>query len=229
MRGGDGAPLPVRLVVRPRARSIALRVDPILREAVLVTPSPRAAAKAYAFAQERAGWIEAQLARLPAQIALAPDAVIPVHGQPTLLQRAPGRSAARLLPGPPARLEVSCPVGADFAARARRALQALALGAVQQETDRAAGLLGASPRSVRVKEMRSRWGSCSSAGALAFSWRIIFAPPAVLRYLAAHEVAHLREMNHGPQFWALVAEADPEFRASRAWLKREGLTLHAIG
>lgn len=219
----------MRLVVRPRARSIGLRVDPVLREAVLVAPSPRAAAAAFAFAQERAGWIEAQLAQLPARIMLEPDAIIPVQGRPTLLQRLPGRSAALLRPGPPARLEISCPVGADFAARARRALQAMALEAVQQETARAAGVLGTTPRSVRVKEVRSRWGSCSSAGALVFSWRIIFAPPAVLRYLAAHEVAHLREMNHGPQFWALVAQADPEFKTARAWLKREGLALHAIG
>jgi predicted metal-dependent hydrolase len=229
VRIADGAVLPLRLVIRPRARSIGLRVDPVLREVVLVAPHARAAPKAMAFAQERAAWIEAQLAKLPPRVAFAPDAIIPVHGRPTLLQQQPGRSGAQWREGPPARLEVACPAGADFAARTRRALQGMALVALEAEAARAGAVLGVAARSVRVKEMRSRWGSCSSTGALAFSWRVILAPPAILRYLAAHEVAHLREMNHSRAFWALVAQADPGYRAARMWLRREGLTLHAFG
>jgi hypothetical protein len=80
-----------------------------------------------------------------------------------------------------------------------------------------------------LKDVRSRWGSCSSDGALCFSWRVIFAPPFVLDYLAAHEVAHLREMNHSRRFWRAVAQALPDYERGKAWLNRHGAALHAIG
>jgi predicted metal-dependent hydrolase len=77
--------------------------------------------------------------------------------------------------------------------------------------------------------MRSRWGSCSVDGALAFSWRVILAPPFVLDYLVAHEVAHLREMNHSRRFWAQVKRCMPDYEKGRAWLNRHGAALHAVG
>ncbi|MYZ47502.1 M48 family metallopeptidase, partial [Propylenella binzhouense] len=82
---------------------------------------------------------------------------------------------------------------------------------------------------LRIGDARTRWGSCTAKGVLTFSWRLVLAPPSVLDYLAAHEVAHLREMNHGPGFWRLVAELDPDFDAARRWLKRNGAGLHAVG
>jgi predicted metal-dependent hydrolase len=82
---------------------------------------------------------------------------------------------------------------------------------------------------ISVKETRSRWGSCSDDGALAFSWRVIFAPPFVLDYLAAHEAAHLREMNHSRRFWALVFKCTPHAESGRNWLHLNGAELHAIG
>jgi predicted metal-dependent hydrolase len=93
-----------------------------------------------------------------------------------------------------------------------------------------AARLGRPVAAVTVRDTRSRWGSCSGAGRLAFSWRLIMAPEYVLDYVVAHEVAHLREMNHGPRFWKLCAqltESDP--KAARAWLKRHGGALHAYG
>lgn len=229
MRTPDGAELPLRLVVRPQARSIGLKVDPITREAIVVAPHERALPRALAFAQERAGWLAAQLAQLHPVVALAPDAKIPLLGEDTILVRAEGRGPARSEAGPPRRLVIPCPPAADFAARAIRALRAMAEAELCREVDAAAALLGAAPQQIRLKDTRSRWGSCTSTGVLTFSWRVIFAPPAVVRYLAAHEVAHLLEMNHSPAFWALVAKADPGYRSARAWLKRNGVTLHAIG
>ncbi len=93
---------------------------------------------------------------------------------------------------------------------------------------RHAAALGVQAKSITLRDTTSRWGSCSSSGALSFSWRIILAPPEVLDYLAAHEVAHLREMNHSPRFWKLVEETCPHTKTSKAWLKAHGSTLHAI-
>ena len=91
-----------------------------------------------------------------------------------------------------------------------------------------AGTIGAKVSSITMKDTRSRWGSCSSQGNLSFSWRILMAPPMVIDYLAAHEVAHLQEMNHGPRFWALCKRLCPHMEEAKAWLKRYGSQLHAI-
>lgn len=88
--------------------------------------------------------------------------------------------------------------------------------------------LGRRHRSLTLKDTRSRWGSCSAAGNLNFSWRIVMAPPAVLDYLAAHEVAHLEQMNHGPRFWALCERLCPGTEEARAWLKQHGNALQAV-
>jgi predicted metal-dependent hydrolase len=91
-----------------------------------------------------------------------------------------------------------------------------------------ASSIGATIRSISMKDTRSRWGSCSTEGNLSFSWRIVMAPPQVIDYLAAHEVAHLKEMNHGPHFWALCRKLCPQMEEAKAWLKRHGSQLHAI-
>ncbi len=79
---------------------------------------------------------------------------------------------------------------------------------------------------ISLRDTRSRWGSCSSAGALMYSWRLIMAPPDVLDYVAAHEVAHLCEMNHSSRFWELVEKLCPDYASHRVWLRREGASLH---
>ncbi|MEJ2117981.1 MAG: SprT family zinc-dependent metalloprotease, partial [Alphaproteobacteria bacterium] len=82
------------------------------------------------------------------------------------------------------------------------------------------------PKRISVRDQSSRWGSCSSTGTISFSWRLIFAPSYVLDYVAAHEVAHLREMNHGPRFWRLVRDTMPDVAKARNWLKQKGTELH---
>ena len=85
------------------------------------------------------------------------------------------------------------------------------------------------PRRIGLRDQTSRWGSCSSNGLLSFSWRLILAPPLVLDYVAAHEVAHLAEMNHGARFWKLVAECVPRLDEAKHWLRHEGSDLHRYG
>lgn len=95
-------------------------------------------------------------------------------------------------------------------------------------SDMYAARLGQPYRRITLRDTRSRWGSCSSQGALMYSWRLILAPPRVLHYVAAHEVAHLSEMNHSPAFWAVVAQLFGPCDAERRWLRQEGAALHRI-
>jgi predicted metal-dependent hydrolase len=90
-----------------------------------------------------------------------------------------------------------------------------------------ANVIGKLPRRIRVREVGSCWGSCSHAGDLTFSWRLIFAPPEILEYLISHEVAHLKEMNHSPRFWKVVGKLCPHWKESRAWLRDQGHMLYA--
>jgi predicted metal-dependent hydrolase len=89
--------------------------------------------------------------------------------------------------------------------------------------------LGVRAKAVRLRDQVSRWGSCSATGHLSFSWRLVLAPPFVLDYLAAHEVAHLRELNHSRRFWQLCEALAPQSQTARAWLRANGPALHAIG
>jgi predicted metal-dependent hydrolase len=93
----------------------------------------------------------------------------------------------------------------------------------------AARALGVNIRRVSVRDQSSRWGSCSTTGVLSYSWRLILAPPFVLEYLAAHEVAHLVEMNHSRRFWRLVERICPDMTRAKAWLDAHGAGLHRYG
>jgi predicted metal-dependent hydrolase len=219
----------VRLIVNPRARRIAVRIDPTKREAVAVAPSPRQANKAAKFAAERAVWIAEQLSQLPAAAPFKPGGVLPIRGVDHRLKRVEGRAAAHVERGPPPRLVIGAPDTDIFAMRVKRFLMAEAKFELQRRVAQHAALLRVAPAGLTVKDTRSRWGSCTADGTLSFSWRVILAPPYVLDYLAAHEVAHLAEMNHSARFWALVRRCAPDYARGRAWLRRHGQTLHAYG
>ena len=92
---------------------------------------------------------------------------------------------------------------------------------------REAERLGVAFRRVAVRDQRSRWGSCSTAGTLSFNWRLVLAPAGVLDYVVAHEVCHLRECNHSHRFWALLEAIRPGYREHRDWLGRHGWELLA--
>jgi predicted metal-dependent hydrolase len=98
-----------------------------------------------------------------------------------------------------------------------------------RSTNHHAANLGCEPKRISVRDQSTRWGSCSSTGTISYSWRLIFAPQFVLDYVAAHEVAHLKEMNHGPRFWRLVRDTMPDMHKARAWLKQNGAELHRFG
>lgn len=226
---GGGEQIPLRREVNPRARRILLRIDPTRREAVLIAPRPKDMPRAMAFAAERAVWLSMQLSRLPTRQPLTPDAEIPLRGVMTRLVHLEGRAAPHLVAGSPAELRSGAADPLLFEARVLRFLKATARADLIARVDQHTAKLGVTYQRLTVKDTTSRWGSCSSTGALSFSWRVVMAPPAVLDYLAAHEVAHLVEMNHSHRFWVLVERLCPDHLVLRAWLKSHGTKLHLIG
>ena len=225
----NGQLVPLRVIVNPRARRISLRLDTARREAVAVSPSARLLPKAAAFAIDRAGWIAAHLAKLPNMIALVPGAVIPLRGTPHRLVMVKGRSPARIEPGAPASIVIAAPDAETFTARVRRFLAAEAKRDLIRSVEVHAKTLKVAWKSITVKDTTSRWGSCNSDGALCFSWRVVLAPPHILDYLAAHETAHLRELNHSKRYWSHVSRCMPDYDRAEAWLRKNGAALHAVG
>ncbi len=179
-----------------------------------------------AFATQKADWLLAQLDALPARVPFADGAVIPVLGRDHVIRHVAGarRGVWRhdgeiLVSGLAEHLPRRT---TDFLrVEARAAIGPLARSKAA-EIDRRVSRL-------TIRHMTSRWGSCGSDGALCFCWRLILAPEPVFDYVIAHEVAHLRHMNHGPRFWKLVARLTPDLNGARRWLKHNGDALLAYG
>jgi hypothetical protein len=218
---------PLTLKVSPRARVMRLRVDPRTGAVLLTVPRRVSQRRALDWAAGQRAWIERALADVPQPLPIEPGATVPIEGEPHVIDWNPSRPRriefrdARLIVGGPAE---------GLEARVLRWLKARARGVLTQETRFYAHRAGRPVARVAVGDPLSRWGSCSSSGAIRYSWRLILAPAFVRRATAAHEVAHLVHMNHGREFHALVAELlgeDP--RPARLWLKREGAALHRIG
>lgn len=224
----DGRRVPVRLIVNPRARHVSVRIDPTRREAIATAPSQRQLKRAVQFAAERAGWIAHELGRLPKGVLLAPGALVPLRGVKHELVYEHGRALPRVEAGEPPRLIAGAPDAALFEPRLLRYFKDQARTDLIDRVAHHAVTLGVKPARIQVKELRSRWGSCSVDGVLSFSWRLILAPPFVLDYLAAHETAHLKEMNHSRRFWAHVRRCMPDYERGRDWLHEHGTALHAV-
>lgn len=212
-------PLSVRLRRSARARRVSLRVSR-LDGAVTLTLPVRAALKgALAFLEDRRDWIAAAVEGLDGPLPVAPGVALPVEGRLLTVTPAPVRTAriegAALLV-PAARPAAGALAFLRLRARARLAERAAAHAAT----------LPRDPGKLTLRDTRSRWGSCTASGDLMFNWRLIMAPPPVLDYVAAHEVAHLVHMDHSPRFWAEVARLFPGHREARRWLKSEGAQLH---
>lgn len=215
---------------RPTARRITLRVSAATGEVVITLPSRTAINAAQRFASNHAGWIAARLARVPERVAFAPGATLPLRGEPHRLVLRAGRSGAACAGtegGEPA-IAVACEP-AHFGRRIRDFLAREARRDLADAVEGYAARLVQRPIRITIRDTRSRWGSCTARGELNFSWRLILAPPMVLDYLAAHEMAHLREMNHSPRFWSLLRDLCPNVDAAEAWLKRNGTALHRYG
>lgn len=215
-----GSP-PVPLVLRrsARARRISLRVSGLDGRVTLTLPDGVPEAEALDFARSREGWIRRHLEARPEDVVVAPGALIPVEGVPRRIVAAQGPRVR--MHGD--RIEVP---GETPGPRLASWLRELARDRLTGAADRHAARLGTGYARITLRDTRSRWGSCSSRGALMFSWRLVMAPPEILDYVAAHEVAHLAEMNHSPEFWALVERLYGPHKAARRWLRENGAALH---
>jgi len=220
-----GLPPDLTIRVDGRARRISLRIDAQGRP-VLTLPHARLKAEGLRFVSQKQDWLAAQQARLPERVPFAPGMRVPVAGTPhrivlALRARDPVRAADGVLHVGGREESVPRLVEGWLRAAARRDLVAAVA--------RHSMALGVEPPPLGLRDPKSRWGSCSSRRRLSFSWRLAMAPADVLDYVAAHEVAHLVELNHSPRFWALVGQLRPGFEAQEAWLKRHGRGLHRYG
>jgi hypothetical protein len=221
-----GGPTRVQWRRNARARRVSLRIDPG-EGMVVVTLPPRTARRAgMSLLMTHADWVTARLARLPSMIRFGDGEMVPIDGKPCRIRHLPqARGGAWLADGElhvTGAQEFLCRRVTDFLrAEARRRFTVIV--AVKAE----AAALHA--RRVVVKDTSSRWGSCAPDGSIALCWRLIMAPEFVQDYVVAHEVAHLRHMNHGPRFWELVARLTPHTAAAMRWLRDEGAQLQRTG
>lgn len=230
----DVAGATVRLKVHSRARRISLRLDRTKREIVATAPSQRRLPEAAAFARDRASWIAERLAELPQSQAIAPGMIVSLFGEPCALEASD--KPARLHPATealPMRISARGE-GQTYANAVIRIIRREALRVFGERTAFHCAQLGTRLPSVTIMDARARWGSCrpglaNKPAAIRYSWRLALAPFEVADYVAAHECAHLLELNHGPRFWAHVKALVGDERPHRAWLRDEGARLHAFG
>ena len=204
-----------------RARRVTLRVSQLDGRVTLTLPKGVTETAALDFAQQKAPWIRKHLADRVPQSVVGLGCAIPVGGALHTIVSGTGRAVrldagALIVPG----------AQAAIPRRALGFLKATARDRLAAASDHYAARLGRPYSGISIRDTRSRWGSCSGTGRLMYSWRLILAPPEVLDYVVAHEVAHLAQMNHSPAFWAEVARLFGPYQAQRRWLRTQGGDLH---
>src|ERR1700741_1865419 len=221
----------IRVRRHRRARRYPLRIHPTDREAILTMPPRGTIAEAREFAQLHGGWIAARLGRLPKAAPFHPVAVVPLRSTPHRLVHRAGERGTVWTETRDSGEKILCVAG-DYEHMDRRVHDFLK-GEARKDLHKAslayAAELGVRVRRFSIRGRASRGGSCPSAGSLSYSWRLILAPPYVLDYLAAHEVAHLVEMNHSPRFWRVVAKICGSVDRAKQWLDTHGNDLHRYG
>jgi predicted metal-dependent hydrolase len=221
----------VRLRRHRQARRYTLRIAATTREVILTMPPRGTLKEAREFAQKHGGWIAARLGRIPEAIRFADGVMVPLGGVPHRIVHRRGERGTVWTETDGKGERLLCVAGhapyidrriGDFLRReAKRKLERASLSHAAE--------LGVAIKRVSVRDQASRWGSCSTAGVLSYSWRLVLAPNFVLNYLAAHEVAHLVEMNHSARFWRLVRRLCPDHERAKVWLDVHGSDLHRYG
>lgn len=220
----DGDAVPVTLRLNPRARRLIVKVHPSTGEVTVVAPSQRALNNALAFAHSEQDWIRKRLAHVPKPVILGVGAKFPYRGQIHAIAAAEkGRAPVWVDDSNVIRVcgkEEHAPRRVlDFLKREARKI-------LDERVSHYAGQIGTRASRITVRDTASRWGSCSAKRSLSFSWRLILAPDFVLDYVVAHEVAHMKEMNHGPRFWKLVDLLGADVARAQRWLSEHGTSLH---
>jgi len=225
------ATYPVQVRRHSRARRYTLRIQAATREVVLTMPPRGSLKEARAFAERHGGWIAARLGRLPVAVPFRHGTLVPVRGLDHRIDHRRGARGTVWSEAAPDAARLLCVAGEvpHVGRRIADHLKREAKRDLEAASRRYAAQLGIAVKRVSIRDQASRWGSCSATGVLSFSWRLVLAPPFVLDYLAAHEVAHLVEMNHSPRFWRTVIGMCPDTRRAKAWLDAHGAELHRYG
>jgi predicted metal-dependent hydrolase len=215
----------------PRARRYTLRIHAATREVVLTMPPRGSLKEARAFAERHGGWIASRLRRLPVAAPFRHGTIVPIRGLDHRIDHRRGARGTVWSEVASDGVRLLCVAGEapHVGRRVADHLRREAKRDLEAASRRYAARLGIAVKRVSIRDQASRWGSCSATGVLSYSWRLILAPPFVLDYLAAHEVAHLIEMNHSPRFWRTVLGICPDTRRAKAWLDAHGAELHRYG
>lgn len=224
----DGRPVALAVRRSRRARRLYLRVDPAAPPELpveLVLPRGVGLAEGLRFARDMSQWVAGRLRALPPPLPFADGTRLEVAGESLVVRHVGGRGPTRregdtlLVAGQPDHI----------ARRVRDWLKALAQETLTTQSRALARRVDRRVASVRLRDPKSRWGSCAPNGGLAYSWRLILAPPFVLHYVVAHEVAHLVHPDHSRHFWRLVGELCGDPARPRAWLNQHGPRLLRYG
>jgi len=227
----NGREVPLTLKHNARAKRLILRLNKTADGVTVTVPEGAGEADALRFARAQTGWIEQRLSARPDIVEFEDGAVIPLRDARHRIAHHPGRRGTVWVDQDTDSMPALCVAGdrEHLARRLRDWLKRQARADLKVSCARYGKAMGLAYKRVDLRDQTSRWGSCSSSGVLSFSWRLILAPAHVLDYVAAHEVAHLKEMNHSPRFWRLVEGALPSMDKSRHWLKQHGSSLHLYG
>lgn len=206
-----------------RTHRLSLRVSGLDGKVTLSLPPGLAVTAAEEFLHKKADWVRGHLAGQPQVQVPVLGGTVPLEGRDLPIRAAVGRRRPRLTEGA-FEVNPALPTPPQVAG----VLKALARQRLARACDGHAAGVARRYSALVLRDTRSRWGSCSSTGRLMFSWRLVMAPPEVLDYVAAHEVAHLVEMNHSRAFWDVVARLCPDYPRRRRWLRDHGAVLHSI-
>ena len=207
----------VKIEVRAQSKSLRLRIDPLSGQPILSTPRYATNRQINSFLEKSEAWIQKNARNIESQ---APQTHIYIDGQQFQICRTGPHKRAKLdwashvLHLPDTLKHPQKSLHALLKPIAHQKLQLISMDLAHE--------LGVNFQSLEVREYKARWGSCSHDRHLSYSWRLILAPPHILRYVCAHEVSHLVHMDHSAQFWATVAKLDPLYKSHRQWLRKNG-------
>lgn len=214
---------PVDVIVRrsARARRLSLRMSQLDGRVTLTLPRDVPDSVGVDFLREKEAWLRGHLENREGPVRIELGAEIPIEGVVHRISASEGRRIVKgggvlEVPGSPDQVGVKTKAWLRNHARVR----------LSSASDRYAAALGLPYTRLTLRDTRSRWGSCTHDGRLMYSWRLILAPAYVLEYVAAHEVAHLKEMNHSQAFWDVVDHLYGEWKPARNWLHTHGADLH---
>jgi predicted metal-dependent hydrolase len=211
--------------INARAKRMILRLSKDNAGVIVTLPKRVTQTQALGFVEKSIPWIAKQLESRTPAAAVRDGSTIPLRGVPHLVRSTRGRRG--LITIDPNAAVIHVPGDATHMARRLKDwLKKLAKTELSEASAKYARAMDVTIGKISIRDQQSRWGSCSPAGDLSYSWRLILAPSHILDYVAAHEVAHRQHMNHGPKFWRLVLTHCPNAPAAKQWFKQHGSSLH---